>query len=294
MPPHVHRAAGSLRSALSDVSRMESRRKRKAEALRQVAKQDDISKKNYYTTYRMLTTTSDSVILAETARLERDFPMQKIEPAQFESLFEQRLERYDPDRQMVLDEEAEQKDLELQVQEANKAFLLARKGDSSTREREQALQRLETAYVKYKEIVSNLNTGRKFYNDLANIVNRFRDDCKQFAYQRRVEAGQWEHDLSNPMAGLSIQQTQQSLQEQKQRENARREYSAKAPAEEPLTAPTPTRAAGPPPPAVQQPQVGVWNPEIGIKFGGPAVNGAGPQRPAKGGQWDAGKGVKFS
>lgn len=234
---------------------------------------------------------SDSVILAETARLERDFPMQKIEPAQFETLFEQRLERYDPYRQMLLEEEAEQNDLSLQIQESNKAFLLARKGDSSTREREQALQRLETAYLKYKEIVSNLNTGRKFYNDLANIVNRFRDDCKQFAYQRRVEAGQWEQDLSNPMAGLSIQQTQQNLQEQKQRESARREYSAKAPAGEPLTAPTPTRAVQPPPTAVQQPQIGVWNPEIGIKFGGPPVKGA--QRPVKGGQWDPQQGVKF-
>ena len=217
--------------------------------------------------------------------------MQKIEPAQFEFLFEARLERYAPARKMLLTEETEQKDLELLVRQANKDFLLARKGDSSTRNREQALQRLETAYLKYKEIVSNLNTGRKFYNDLANIVNRYKDDCKQFAYQRRVEAGQWEQDIANPMAGLAIQQKTQDLQDQKQRESARKEYSAPAPSGEPLTAPTPTRV----PPAVQQPQIGVWNPEIGIKFGGqPSVNGAGAQRPVKGGQWDAAQGVKFS
>ena len=242
----------------------------------------------------MLTLILDSALLAETSRLEREFPMQKIEPAQFEYLFERRLERYDPARQMVADEEAGQRELEAQVQEANKDFLLSRKGDSSTREREQALQRLETAYLKYKDIVSNLHTGRKFYNDLANIVNRFRDDCKQFAYQRRIEAGRWEQDLTNPMAGLSLEQTQ-NLQEQKQRESARGEYSTKAPAGEPLTAPTPTRTTGPPPPAVHQPQVGTWNPEIGIKFGGGAsVNSATAQRPVKGGQWDAAKGVKFS
>lgn len=222
--------------------------------------------------------------------------MQKIEPAQFESLFEQRLERYDPARQMLLDEASDQETLSLRVQESNQALQHARKGDSSTREREHALQRLETGYLKYKEIVSNLATGRKFYNDLANMVSRFRDDCKHFAYQRRVEAGQWEQDLANPMAGLSIQQTTQNLQEQKQRESQRGEYSAKAPAEEPLTAPTPTRATAPSLPAVQQPQVvgGVWNPEIGIKFGGPPPNGVGgAQRPVKGGQWDAGKGVRF-
>ena len=213
--------------------------------------------------------------------------MQKIEPAQFETLFERRLERYDPDRQMVLDEEEEQKQLECQVQEANKDFLLARKGDSSTKEREQALQRLENAYFKYKEIVNNLNTGRKFYNDLANIVNRFRDDCKNFAYQRRVEAGQWESDLSSGMSSLSLRQTQ-NLQEQKQRELP--PYNTRPPAAEPLTAPTPTRAQ------VAQPQPGMWNPEMGIKFGGSGpngVNGASGQKAVKGGQWDASRGVNF-
>lgn len=214
--------------------------------------------------------------------------MQKIEPAQFESLFEKRLERYDAARQMVRDEATEQADLVQQLRQKNTDFLHSRKGDTSTREREQALQRLETAFLKYKEIVQNLSTGRKFYNDLANIVNRFRDEAKQFAYQRRVEASQWEMDLANPMQGLKIQQTQQELKDQKVRERERGEYGAPAPAGEPLTAPMPVTA--------KQPSVGVWNPEIGIKFGGGApANGAGAQnqKQVKRGQWDAGKGVKF-
>lgn len=118
--------------------------------------------------------------------------MQKIEPAMFENLFEDRLALYDEDRKIVSKEKESQVHLASRVQEANAAFTVARRGDSSTKEREQALQRLENAYFKYKEIVSNLNTGRKFYNDLANIVTRFTDDCRNFAYQRRVEAGQME------------------------------------------------------------------------------------------------------
>lgn len=118
--------------------------------------------------------------------------MQKIEPIQFENLFEDRLTRYDIERKITSDETEKQNDVSSQLQEANRAFTSARQGDSSTKQREQALQRLENGYVKYKEIVSNLNTGRKFYNDLASIVNRFRDDCKNFAYQRRIEAGQLE------------------------------------------------------------------------------------------------------
>ena len=44
MPPNVERAAGSLRTILNEVSRLESRRKRKTESLREKAKADDISK----------------------------------------------------------------------------------------------------------------------------------------------------------------------------------------------------------------------------------------------------------
>lgn len=118
--------------------------------------------------------------------------MQKIEPAQFENLFEERLQRYDSDCAMVSEEQEQQKGVTSRLKEANTAFSTARVGDTSTKKREQALQRLENGYSKYKEIVSNLNTGRKFYNNLASIVNRFQDDAKKYAYQRRVEAGQIE------------------------------------------------------------------------------------------------------
>lgn len=118
--------------------------------------------------------------------------MQSIEPAQFESLFEQRLHRYDSDFTVLSEEQEGQKQTSTQLAEANAAFVKARQGDDSTKQREQALQWLENGYVKYKEILSNLNTGRQFYNDLASIVNRFRDESQKFAYQRRIEAGQFE------------------------------------------------------------------------------------------------------
>ena len=140
----------------------------------------------------MLKYSVDTAILAETARLEREYPMQKIEPAQFENLFEDHLERYEEDRAMVSEERGMQSQLSTKISESNATFVSARQGDSSTKEREKALQQLENGFFKYKEIVSNLDTGRKFYNDLAAIVNRFTDDCRNFAYQRRVEAGQIE------------------------------------------------------------------------------------------------------
>jgi programmed cell death 6-interacting protein len=118
--------------------------------------------------------------------------MQSIEAVQFEDLFDKRLQMYNVDKEMVQDEERQQQDAIKRLQEANAAFVIARKGDQSTKQREQALQSLENSFFKYKEIISNLDVGRKFYNDLAKIVSRFRDDCRTFAYQRKAEASQLE------------------------------------------------------------------------------------------------------
>ena len=239
--------------------------------------------------------------------------MQKIEPAQFEDLFEHRLRQYNEDKLFIPSEEEEQETLSSNLKEANREFATARKGDSSTLQREQALQRLENGYLKYKEIITNLNTGRKFYNDLAKIVTRFRDECKNFAYQRRVEASQLESELANAMSTLNISQAS-SLQDQKQRQDLRFQHqrSIKAPASEPLTAPVPTRATAqqqPSPPAVKGPVQGMWNPEMGIKFAGVTtphqqpqqqVNGGDVHNPAypntrnRGGKWDETQGIRFS
>ena len=281
MNPAIETAANNLRTILNKVNQLESRRRRIVEALRVKAKQDDIN----------------SVILAETARLERELPLQKIEPIHFEDLFADRLQRYDEDRKSLTEEAHQQSLLTPQLIQANSAFATARKGDSSTRERERALQTLENAYVKYKEIITNLNTGRKFYNDLAKLVTRFRDECKSFAYQRRTEAAQMETELEDAMAGLNLKN------EQVQREQLRQHYRPNGGEgkeavgnskreREVMTAPTPVRK-------VQLPEQGVWNPELGIRFGGAPGSGAVNMHKAAypntrlAGQWDPSQGVRF-
>jgi programmed cell death 6-interacting protein len=124
--------------------------------------------------------------------------MQNIEAVQFEALFDKRLQMYDADQDMVKNEAREQQEAIKRLQDANTVFVNARRGDKSTKEREQALQSLENAYYKYKEIIANLDVGRKFYNDLAKIVSRFRDDCRSFVYQRKQEASQIEGYVANP------------------------------------------------------------------------------------------------
>ncbi|CRG85458.1 pH-response regulator protein palA/RIM20 [Talaromyces islandicus] len=297
--PELERESSRLRSCLNEVGRLENRRKRRINILKEKARSDDIN----------------SALLKETARLERQFPMQPIEASQFESLFEEQLHLYDSDMGMLAQEQNEQDQLETQVQEANRNFNKARRGDTSSKEREKALQELENGYAKYKELISNVEVGRKFYNDLAKIVGRFRDDCKSFVHQRRMEASQLENDITNAaaMASLNISTTQHRPPHQQQ--PVATPPTAAQPASpytqptipsqlqsrptEPLTAPLPTRANVAPPPVAN---TGVWSPEMGIRFGGlmptpgntqPGRGGPKQQGPGPG-TWDPSSGVRFS
>lgn len=288
IPPKLEGDVSKLRNSLNEISRLESRRRRKIEALREKAKKDDINHS----------------ILTETARLEREYPSTPVVPAHFEDFFEKRLSRtYDSDIASLKSESEEQGKLLEELEKANASFIKARAGDTSTREREQALQKLEMAYYKYKEIVNNVDGGRKFYNDLAKIVGRFRDGCKAFVAERREEGRRAEGDLSMPLApmsSLSLHHPQPlvhhappppqplipvQIQAQENIPSPRRELS-------PIQAPVPQRAS------LQSTPVnvgggaagvggipgafgsnvggagGTWNPELGIKFGGAGGGGS--------------------
>ncbi|KAL3437750.1 pH-response regulator protein palA/RIM20 [Aspergillus tetrazonus] len=299
IPPEVEREVSQLRSCISDVNRLESRRKRKAQAVKDKARADDIS----------------SALVREAARLEREFPMQAIQASQFEDLFDSRLRDYDVDLDMVAQEMHDQDQIVAQVREANRAFTRAHTGDASTKEREKALQELENGYLKYKEIISNIEVGRKFYNDLAKIVGRFRDDVKAFVHKRRMEASQLEQDISSvaAMASLNISPIRQPPQQTAVSAPASVSAAASVPApthfnpvnpqpqplsqaippqsqpqpqpqplRTPLTAPQPTRS-------VPQVTPGMWSPEMGIRFGPGGTTAQQSQQ-----TWDPSKGMKFS
>ncbi|KAI9054076.1 hypothetical protein LZ554_001247 [Drepanopeziza brunnea f. sp. 'monogermtubi'] len=292
IPPKIEEEVSRLRKSLDELKRLETRRGRKIEALRDKAKKDDIN----------------NSILNEAARLERDYPSQILVPAHFEEFFEHRLSKYDADLASLRAEAEEQDRLTSQLETANAAFVMARKGDTSSREREQALQRLENAYFKYKEIVSNLEVGRKFYNDLAKIVGRFRDGARAFVYERREEAMRMESDLSlPPLSSLKLRQQQEANPPTPRTYNSPAPPQPRAPNNEDshIPAPVPQRAG----PNLTSPTAVVpatWNPDMGIKFGGLGAAGSGngggqgeniapPPPPQQQAQqtWDPNRGFKF-
>lgn len=65
------------------------------------------------------------------------------------------------------------------MQTANDAFIHARKTDPSLAAREAALQDLDLAFHMFREILTNLQEGLKFYSDLSKLVSEVREGCKQ-------------------------------------------------------------------------------------------------------------------
>ena len=300
IPETLKPAINRLRAAYTEVTRLESRRRRKAETLREKARGDDIK----------------SDILAEAARLERTSAAgSTLVPAHFEDFFDRRIDKlYDPELELVKREAQEQERSLQELHRASREFDAQKRRSASAAggsEREQALQRLENAYYKYKELVSNVEVGRKFYNDLSRIVGGFRDSARAFAAERRAEARGLEDELSMPpLQGLNLGQQSPPMPPQPQpqppaairHQHHQQQPSihsppAMAPAvlaqPQPVQAPPwaspPKMAAQPQPqPQPQQPQPqranpipmqAMWNPDMGIQFSSPATAPAQQQQP---------------
>ncbi|PHH73548.1 hypothetical protein CDD82_5390 [Ophiocordyceps australis] len=264
-------SVGKLRSAYNDMLRLESRRRKKIESLGQGSQRDDIKPE----------------ILKEAARLERTYPSTAIVPAHFEEFFERRLDRlYEPELEAIEKETQEQQKILAAIHRANREFEAQKRRvtDAGVREREEALQRLDKAYYKYKEVVNNLEVGRKFYNDLHRIVGpSFRDVVKVWVSKRQLEARALEEELSMPrLSRLSLTAAGSEAA------HGAAGYGA-AEARMPMEAAAVQSWADE---ELQQPQPqagGVWQPGMGIKFGG----GSGDGQEQKTGTWTPSTGIKF-
>ncbi|KAG6301965.1 hypothetical protein E4U09_004141 [Claviceps aff. purpurea] len=316
--PELKQSILKVRSAYNDVLRLESKRRKKVESLRDTARRDDIK----------------SDILKEAARLERTYPSTAIVPAHFEVFFEKRLDRlYEPVLKMLGNDAAEQDRLLTEVDRANRAFESQKHkcGDRGSKDREIALQKLDSAYFKYKEIVNNLEVGRKFYNDLNKIVGQgFRDVAKGWVAQRRAEARALEEELSMPpLANLNLSRESPAQQSPvatsyQQPQSSCFVPESVAPQDSHDNSVLPQRRPGstaPPslvhPPEtpirpwagnnLQQPQpqgpsaspmATMWNPGMGIRFGGhslgaPQARDDHGQQAKKSGTWNPDSGIKF-
>lgn len=318
VPEAVKPSLGRLRSAYNDVLRLESRRRKRVEALREKARADDVKPD----------------ILKETARLERAYPNTPIVASHFDGFFATRLrELYDDQDALVQREQTDQEKALDDVARANREFVAQKKAVTGGREREAALQKLDNAHYKYKEVVRNVEVGRKFYNDLSKIAGAFRDQSRAWVQQRRSEAQAIEEELSMPvLSSLTLGHHHQQQQQQHQipsHQQQQQQFSPQQPqspviqswADGPPQQPTPIPVSHqqlqqqqpqhqhqqPPPHQPQPQQHQMWNPALGIRFGDSPAPGGTPQaqpgsgtpgggNPAQGNPhstWNPSSGIRF-
>jgi programmed cell death 6-interacting protein len=154
--------------------------------------------------FRMETDDIHDAVLEEQKTVDST----NLSPADFEDLFSRRLDtHYAENRNEYRLDQAESMKLRSKLRDVNTLFIKSRRTDTSLEDRERALQKLETGYAKFLEIAQNLDEGRKFYNELAKMLGRWREEIRGFVYQRKKEAKELEGDLSLEMSALKITET---------------------------------------------------------------------------------------
>ncbi|KAF7316870.1 pH-response regulator protein palA/RIM20 [Mycena chlorophos] len=141
-----------------------------------------------------------SRIVTAASGLEK---LAEVTPAMFEDVMDEELAKYDKFLDEVSKAECKQTELLEEITRCNELFVQSRSEDLSVKAREEALRSLELSFQKYREIVKNLNEGMQFYNDLAQIFNNFKAECKTWCLHRSSEL----HSLSRAMEAATIKES---------------------------------------------------------------------------------------
>ncbi|KAG6879119.1 hypothetical protein C0992_005096 [Termitomyces sp. T32_za158] len=131
----------------------------------------------------------------------------EVTPAMFEDVLDGELAKYDKFFVEMGEIWQRQRAIIAEIQRLNELFLRSRKDDPVIKEREHALQNLELAYHKYREIMENLDEGIKFYNDLATILLQFKETCKNWSRSRNQQI----HSLTRSLQKLSVEPRSDTL-----------------------------------------------------------------------------------
>lgn len=161
-----------LRASLEELDDRISHRATLVRDARGISKGDDIR----------------TLVLAEATRMAHG-GSGDVRPEWFEPIFDKALEKYERIKADMGAETAKQEALLARVRENNDAFIRDRKDDPRVKRREVALQEMDMAYWKYKEISDNLTEGLNFYNQLAEILRQFKGTCTGFFNSRRADVG---------------------------------------------------------------------------------------------------------
>ncbi|KAF7721506.1 pH-response regulator protein palA/rim20, partial [Apophysomyces ossiformis] len=127
-------------------------------------------------------------LLKKAAQLTAKSPIVKIDPAQFEELFTEELRKYDEFLMEIDNQEVRQTQMLREMTEVHQGYTTSTQQNTTSTKREKALQNLNQAYHKFKEIKTNLTEGIKFYGEHAKALTAFQDACIEYKDRRKTEA----------------------------------------------------------------------------------------------------------
>ncbi|KAG5728797.1 hypothetical protein E4T56_gene6254 [Termitomyces sp. T112] len=174
-----------------------------ARALRvQIEALDDLHRTREQLVRRVQTLAAADDIRGRVTKVAAGFArLAEVTPAMFEDVSDEELAKYDKFLVEMSDTRQRQVAIIAEIQRLNELFLRSRKDDPAVKEREHALQNLDLAYHKYREIMGNLDEGIKFYNDLATILLQFKETCKTWSRVRNQQI----HSLTRSFQKMSVE-----------------------------------------------------------------------------------------
>ncbi|OLL23761.1 pH-response regulator protein palA/RIM20 [Neolecta irregularis DAH-3] len=168
----TEKAVRRVRDVMNELSRLEAKRRRDIENVKRRMDGDNIMPE----------------ILLQSKELQRQNPGEVIDTAHFEDLITLHLNRYQPLYKEIKQDTQTQESILQKITDANNEFLESRQSDPQEKNRQDTLQKLETAFLKFKELLSNFSQGLVFYSNFAKPLISFRDEVRRIVNQRHYEA----------------------------------------------------------------------------------------------------------
>ncbi|CAG8511892.1 16671_t:CDS:10 [Acaulospora morrowiae] len=144
------------------------------------------------------------ILLKEAAKITATHgTATKIEPAQFEDLFNEQMKRYDKFLELTNKESERQEKILNNVREKFDELSEKRKL-SYNPERMKILKNLENAHSKFKEILTNLKEIINFYHEFEASLNEFKKNCEEFAEIRHEDGEKYVSRLTGHKVNSNI------------------------------------------------------------------------------------------
>ncbi|KAI8803201.1 BRO1-like domain-containing protein [Cladochytrium replicatum] len=126
---------------------------------------------------------------------------------QQDKVFEEQLAKYDKWTGAITGLIKEQEAFLAAVMDANRQFSDSVKKNDMFKQREQALQNLDSAYKNFKDIHGNLEEGIKFYSAFQPVLNKFADNCRDFAFARNMDKKDYLAALQSSLSSLRLSES---------------------------------------------------------------------------------------